>query len=342
PVPMLTLNGAFCIESVNPALCALSGYDRSELIGRSGDSLFEVGDLTARASSLRASMASARDARWIGRTALRRKDANTVPVDWQLARETQAGMLILTLTDISIHLRAEAEREALLNSERAARAEAERSNRLKEEFLATLSHELRTPLSAILGWSAVISRTEGLPPTVSQGVQAIERNSRLQAQMINDLLDYAGIAYGKLRLAMAVIDACPVVRAAVDVVQSIAHSAGVHLSASIVADGAHVEADPARLQQMVWNLLTNAIKFSPRGGTVELRAEVVSGGLRVLVRDQGQGIAAHFLPRIFERFSQQDATSTRRHGGLGLGLAIVKQIAELHGGSVSAFSEGEG
>src|SRR6185437_8149378 len=152
----------------------------------------------------------------------------------QPAGETQAGMLILTLTDISIHLRAEAEREALLNSERAARAEAERSNRLKEEFLATLSHELRTPLSAILGWSAVISRTEGLPPTVSQGVQAIERNSRLQAQMINDLLDYAGIAYGKLRLAMAVIDPCPVVRAAVDVVQSIAHSAGVHLSASIV------------------------------------------------------------------------------------------------------------
>lgn len=368
PVPMLTLDGSFSIESVNPALCSLSGYDRSELIGRSGDSLFEPGDLTERARSLQTQLrrqaqrdepgqqgaeghqgpqgppgqAHGPNARWTGRTTLRRKDAGVVPVDWQLARESAAGMLILTLTDISARLRGEIEREALLNSERAARAEAERSNRLKEEFLATLSHELRTPLSAILGWSAVISRSEGLPPTVRQGVQAIERNSRLQAQMINDLLDYAGIAYGKLRLAMAVIDPYPVIRAAVDVVQSIAQTAGVQLSATIAADAAHVEADPARLQQMVWNLLTNAIKFSPRGGMVQLRAEAVDEHLRVVVRDQGQGIAAHFLPHIFERFSQQDATSKRRHGGLGLGLAIVKQIAELHGGSVSAFSEGEG
>jgi CheY-like chemotaxis protein/anti-sigma regulatory factor (Ser/Thr protein kinase) len=141
---------------------------------------------------------------------------------------------------------------------------------------------------------------------------------------------------------MAVIDPYPVIRAAVDVVQGIAHTAGVQLSATIAADGTQVEADPARLQQMVWNLLTNAIKFSPRGGTVQLRADVVGNRLRVVVQDEGQGIAVHFLPRIFERFSQQDATSTRRHGGLGLGLAIVKQIAELHGGSVSAFSEGEG
>ncbi|HTT06458.1 MAG TPA: ATP-binding protein, partial [Steroidobacteraceae bacterium] len=257
-------------------------------------------------------------------------------------RESTGGMLILTLMDISERLRGEAEREALLNSERAARAEAERSNRLKEEFLATLSHELRTPLSAILGWSAVISRTEGLPATVTQGVHAIERNSRLQAQMINDLLDYAGITYGKLRLAMAVIDPCQAIRAAVDVVQGSAQSAGVQLSASLPADGVHVEADPSRLQQMVWNLLTNAIKFSPPGATVALRAEVADGHLRVVVRDQGQGIAPHFLPRIFERFSQQDATSKRRHGGLGLGLAIVRQMAELHGGSVTAFSEGEG
>ncbi|HEX4049347.1 MAG TPA: response regulator [Steroidobacteraceae bacterium] len=341
PVPMLTLNGSFHIESVNPAFCALSGYDRSELIGRSGDSLFEASDLTEQARSQRAT-ALAPDGRWTGRAAVRRSDASTVPVDWQLARESAGGMLILTLTDISARLRGETEREALLSSERAARAEAERSNRLKEEFLATLSHELRTPLSAILGWSAVINRTEGLPATVAQGVQAIERNSRLQAQMINDLLDYAGIAYGKLRLAMAVIDPYAVIRAAVDVVQGIAQGAGVQLSASIVADGAHVEADPARLQQMVWNLLTNAIKFSPRGGTVQLRAGVENGRLHVVVRDQGQGIAAHFLPRIFERFSQQDATSKRRHGGLGLGLAIVKQIAELHGGTVTAFSEGEG
>ncbi|HEY7929999.1 MAG TPA: response regulator [Steroidobacteraceae bacterium] len=341
PVPMLTLNGQFRIESVNPAFCALSGFERPELIGVAGESLFDPGELTERARSQQA-LAPGPAARWTGRAALRRKAPGLTAVEWQLARESTGGMLILTLTDISERLRGETEREALLSSERAARAEAERSNRLKEEFLATLSHELRTPLSAILGWSAVISRTEGLPATVTQGVQAIERNSRLQAQMINDLLDYAGITYGKLRLAMSVIDPYPVIRAAVDVVQGAAQSAGVQLSATLPADGAQVEADPSRLQQMVWNLLTNAIKFSPRGATVELGAQVVQGRLRVMVRDQGQGIAAHFLPRIFERFSQQDATSKRRHGGLGLGLAIVRQMAELHGGSVTAFSEGEG
>ncbi|MGH8142309.1 MAG: hybrid sensor histidine kinase/response regulator, partial [Steroidobacteraceae bacterium] len=205
----------------------------------------------------------------------------------------------------------------------------------------TLSHELRTPLSAILGWSAVIGRISGLPPTVLQGVQAIERNSRLQAQMIADLLDYAGIAYGKMRLVTTVVDPFAIVRAALDVVQANAQAAGIRIEASLAHEELYVEADPARLEQVAWNLLSNAIKFSVAGGSVELTAGRAGSCFRMVVRDRGKGIAPEFLPRIFERFSQQDASSSRSHGGLGLGLAIVKQLVDLHGGSIRAQSEGE-
>jgi PAS domain S-box-containing protein len=340
PVAMAVLDSALRLESVNPAFCALTGSRPGELIGLPADQLLVFregeGELFSAAASDGGNLS-----RWKAHGSLRRKDGSIAQVEWQVAREGSSGARILTLTDITLRLRTETEREALLASERAARAEAERSNRLKEEFLATLSHELRTPLSAILGWSAVIGRTTGLPPTVLQGVQAIERNSRLQAQMIADLLDYAGIAFGKMRLATSVVDPYPIVRAALDVVQTHAQSAGISLHAVLAQEEICIEADPARLEQIVWNLLSNAIKFSAAGGSVELSAGRAGERFRLVVRDHGKGIAAEFLPRIFERFSQQDASSTRSHGGLGLGLAIVKQLAELHGGSIEAMSEGE-
>jgi CheY-like chemotaxis protein/nitrogen-specific signal transduction histidine kinase len=245
-------------------------------------------------------------------------------------------------TDITLEVGAERAREALLESERAARTEAERSNRLKEEFLATISHELRNPLNAILGWASVLSRKPDLPAPVMHGLQAIERNSRLQAQMISDLLDYAGITFGKVRLATETIDPYPVVRAALEVVNASAQSTGITIRASFEEEPVRIEADAARLQQVVWNLLSNAVKFSPKGSEVQLTAGRSGDCFSLVVSDNGIGIEADFLPRIFERFSQQDATTTRSHGGLGLGMAIVKQLAELHGGSIHAFSAGKG
>jgi len=341
PVAMAMMDPALRLESVNPAFCALTGYASAELIGLPGDQLFACRRMHESGLFSAAALDSGNLSRWKAHGSLTRKDGSVAQVEWQVAREGNSGARILAVTDITARLRIEAEREALLASERAARAEAERSNRLKEEFLATLSHELRTPLSAILGWSAVIGRTAGLPPVVLQGVQAIERNSRLQAQMIGDLLDYAGIAFGKMRLATSVVDPYPIVRAALDVVQANAHAAGVSVQALLADEEIHVEADPARLEQVVWNLLSNAIKFSDRAGRVELSAQRCGERFRLVVRDHGKGIAPEFLPRIFERFSQQDAGSARSHGGLGLGLAIVKQLVELLGGSIRAASEGE-
>jgi signal transduction histidine kinase/CheY-like chemotaxis protein len=271
-----------------------------------------------------------------------RKLSGEADVEWQIATERESGACILIAEDVSVRMQAERTRDNLLISERTARAEAERSNRLKEEFLATLSHELRNPLNAILGWATVLSRQPELPQAVTQGVQAIERNARIQARMISDLLDYAGITVGKVRLVVENIDPIPVVRAAIDGVIQSARDAGVAIQPLFDEEPLRIDADAARLQQIVWNLLTNAIKFSPRGGKVEMVAARNGAMFRLMVKDYGQGIEADFLPRIFDRFSQQDATTTRSHGGLGLGMAIVKQLSEAHGGQIRAESAGKG
>ena len=217
---------------------------------------------------------------------------------------------------------------------------AERSDRLSEEFLATLSHELRNPLNAILGWATVLIRKPDLPEPVMHGLQAIERNARFQAQMISDLLDYAGITLGKVPLMAETIDPYPVTRAALDAVSGPAQSAGVEIRASFADEALTIEADAVRLQQMLGNLLSNAVKFSKKSGVVRLEAGRDGDCLILVVTDEGRGIEPEVLPRIFERFSQRDATTPRSHGGLGLGLAIVKQLTELHGGSIHAYSAG--
>ena len=339
PVSIAMLDQSLKFESVNPALCSLTGYSAEELIGLPAATVFGEG---VKVFELDRTELSARDKPREGHLEFARKDGSTAQIEWRLNAEAVSGVRILVLTDISYRLRTEHERENLLARERVARADAERSNRLKEEFLATISHELRNPLNAILGWATILGRTEGLPPNVLRGVQAIERNSKLQAQMIADLLDYAGITFGKIRLSASTTDPYTAVRAAVDVVQASASARKIEIRPSF--DGARlaVEADPARLQQIVWNLLSNAIKFSSEGGIVEVDACRAGDAFRLTVRDHGRGIAAPFLPRIFERFSQQDSSSTKNYGGLGLGLAIVKQLVELHGGTVDVFSAGEG
>jgi signal transduction histidine kinase len=229
-----------------------------------------------------------------------------------------------------------------LESERAARAEAERISRLKGELLAALSHEIRNPLNAILGWATILTRRNDLPEQVTQALQAIERNSRLQARMISDLLDYAAISEGKVRLATETIDPYPVVRMALDGVAAAARSAAVAVEAAFDGESMRIEADPARLQQIVACLLTNAVKFSNRGEVVRLMAARSGDVFRLVVSDRGKGIEPQFLRRIFDRFGFEDSAGTHSPGGLGLGMAIAKRLTDLHSGMIRAESAGKG
>jgi PAS domain S-box-containing protein len=234
------------------------------------------------------------------------------------------------------------ERERLLQSERAARSEAERASRIKDEFLATLSHELRTPLNAVLGWANALRVGHPRPEALAEGLETIERNARAQAQMIEDLLDMSRIVSGKVRLDVQRVDLPAILAASIDTVRAGAWAKGVQLQAILDPLNAPVSGDPGRLQQVFWNLLNNAIKFTPKGGRVQVLLERVNSHLEVSIIDTGEGISPEFLPFIFDRFKQADASTTRRHGGLGLGLAIVKQLVELHGGGVRAKSAGLG
>ncbi len=239
--------------------------------------------------------------------------------------------------------RASAEQDKLLESERAARNESERASRIKDEFLATLSHELRTPLNAILGWAQVLRMSEPAAPEVLRdGIDTIERNARSQAQIIDDLLDMSRIISGKIRLDVQQLDLGSVIRDAVATVQPAADAKEIRLHTLLDPLAGPIAGDPNRLRQVLWNLLSNAVKFTPRGGRVQVLLERVNSHLEVSVIDSGEGIDPAFLPHVFDRFRQADATTTRRHGGLGLGLAIVKQLVELHGGGIRAKSPGKG
>ena len=230
----------------------------------------------------------------------------------------------------------------LLESERSARAEAERISRVKDEFLATLSHELRTPLNAILGWTQVLRGEPANTADMEAGLATIERNARAQTQIIEDLLDMSKIISGKVRLEVQPLQLDQIVAAAVDTMQPAATLKGIDLQTLIDPQACTISGDPNRLQQVFWNLLSNAIKFTPKLGKVQVVLARVYSQLEVSVADSGEGIAPEFLPHVFDRFRQQDASTTRRHGGLGLGLAIVKQLVELHGGTVQVESAGLG
>jgi PAS domain S-box-containing protein len=242
--------------------------------------------------------------------------------------------------DITVRKNFERERESLLNSERAAREEAEQAGRLKDEFLATLSHELRTPLNAILGWSQLLS-ISSQEVDLKEGIDAIRRNARAQAQLIEDLLDMSRIISGKVRLDVQSTDLAAVIQAAIESISPAAEAKDIRVRTVLDPHAGHVSGDPTRLQQVIWNLLTNATKFTPKGGKVDVFLERVNSHLEITVRDTGIGIAPDHLPVVFERFRQIDSSTSRSHGGLGLGLSIVKQLVELHGGTVRVTSPGE-
>ncbi|HVQ74661.1 MAG TPA: ATP-binding protein, partial [Candidatus Binatia bacterium] len=234
------------------------------------------------------------------------------------------------------------ERRHLLESERSARTEAERASAMKDEFLATLSHELRTPLGAILGWSHILRARTARDPEILQGLEVIERNARMQTQLIEELLDMSRITSGKMRLDIQGVDLVGVIEAALATVRPAADAKAISLSARLDPAAGTMSGDPNRLQQIVWNLLSNAIKFTGRNGRVEVLLRRVSSHVEITVADTGIGITPEFLPHVFDRFRQADASRTRTTQGLGLGLSIVKRLVELHGGTVEATSAGAG
>jgi PAS domain S-box-containing protein len=265
---------------------------------------------------------------------------------------THEGQIIGTLTiidDVTERVVREAELQAqleartqLLASEKSARATAEEANSLKDEFLATISHELRTPLTSIIGWANMLRTGKLDAETTARALETIYRNAQSQNQLIADLLDVSRITSGKLRLDVRTVELPPIIEAALDAARPAAEAKGVRLQAMIDPQAGPISGDADRLQQIIWNLLTNAVKFTPKGGRVQVKLARVNSHVEITVSDTGAGISRDFLPYVFDRFRQADAATTRVHGGLGLGLSIVRQLTELHGGTARVESAGEG
>ena len=242
--------------------------------------------------------------------------------------------------EIAERKQAEEERARMLVREQAARAEAEAANRTKDEFLATLSHELRTPLTAILGWSHLLKTNKFDEQNTTRALETIERNARSQSQLIDDLLDVSRIITGKLHLDVRPVELSNIVEAAIDSTRPAADAKAIQFELTLDKSAGQVSGDASRLQQVVWNLFTNAVKFTPEGGRVRVRLEHADDHAEIIVSDTGQGINPQFLPYIFDRFRQADGSTTRKHGGLGLGLAIARHLIEMHGGTIKAHSDG--
>jgi PAS domain S-box-containing protein len=265
-----------------------------------------------------------------------------ISVFGKLHRDGDAARLIGVATDVTQRKRAESEREALLRQARDAQYLAEQAVRMKDEFLAMLSHELRTPMSAMHGWLHLLKTGKLSAEQQITALDTIERNARVQTQLVNDLLDVSRIVTGKMDLETSVVHLDRAVESAIDSARLPAGSRGIDLVAYIGRGAWPVQGNPERLQQVFSNLLSNAIKFSPKGSRVEIRLDRAGERAQIAVIDQGEGISAEMLPHVFERFRQADSSTSRRHGGLGLGLAIVRSLVELHGGTVGASSPGLG
>jgi len=269
-----------------------------------------------------------------------------MPQSGRIGPLDDTGVLVGTVTiveDVSDRLASESVLRKQIEAQQLARGMAENALRAKDDFLSTLSHEIRTPLNAVLGWARIlIARGDIDRALLDRALHVIERNATAQARMIDDMLDMARIAAGKLRLEMQPVDVVKVVLAAVDVVMPAAHAKRVTLRTNLDPRTPNVMGDQDRLQQVIWNLLSNALKFTEAGGSIDVRLALNGRFARIVIADTGHGISPEFLPHVFERFRQADASSSRRHGGLGVGLALVHDLIVLHGGSVQAQSEGEG
>ena len=268
-----------------------------------------------------------------------------MPQSCRIAPLIADGVIVGTVTvvhDVTDRVRSESEMRRQIAVAEEARTLAEEALRQKDEFLATLSHEIRTPLNAVIGWTRILRSRTVDAAMLENALRVIDRNATAQSRLIEDMLDMARIVSGKLRLELAPVDLVAITSAAIDVLTPAAAAKGVALRAQLPARPRAIIADADRVQQIAWNLLSNAVKFTPQGGTIEVQIPDEPEPVRLVVRDNGQGIAPEFLPYVFERFRQANASTSRSEGGLGLGLALVRQLVELHGGRISAQSEGIG
>jgi PAS domain S-box-containing protein len=337
------------VTFMNPVAETLTGWRLAETAGRPLAEAFRIVDEASRQPAESPIDRVLRDGGVVGlasRTLLVRRDGAERPIDDSGApvRDgfgTAVGVVVV-FRDVTEHRQAEEERTYLLGAERAARSRAEALNRSRDEFLATLSHELRTPLTAILGWARLL-QTGGLDSaTTRRAIETIERNARLQAQLIDDLLDVSRVVSGQVRLDVRPVDLVSVAQAVLEAFGPAADAKRIRVQAALDPGAGSVRGDAARLQQVVWNLVSNAIKFTPEGGEIEVVLSSQPERVTLQVRDTGIGISPEFLPHVFDRFSQEEGGTTRRRGGLGLGLAIVRHLVELHGGTVHAQSPGDG
>lgn len=350
-----TLEGI--VTSWNKAAEQLFGYSAAEMIGQSitriipDDLQYEEVDILAKLRQ------GGRIERY--ETIRRRKDGELVEISLTISPIRDSSGRVVGAAkvahDITARRRAEralrereselsklvSERDFLLQSERTARSEAERLSHVKDEFLATLSHELRTPLNAIQGWATLLREKRARPEDHQRGLETIERNVRIQTQIVNDLLDMSRIISGKIHLEVQPLYLHDVVGQAIESVLQTAAAKNIRLIPLLDSRIGLVRGDPNRLHQVLWNLLSNAIKFTPGGGRVQVVLERVNSHVEISVEDNGIGIRDEFLPHVFDRFRQADPGSSRKFGGLGLGLSIVKSLVELHGGSVRVKSPGE-
>jgi PAS domain S-box-containing protein len=336
-IALLDEQGRFA--DANPALLRLLGRSREDLLGHPV-SAFAPPQWRAAIQREIEAPAPQRPP-WRGEFPLLATGGRPVHLEWSVSSHVEPGVRIAIAIDVSERHELEQRRRDVLEREQAARQEAERHSRTKDDFIAVLSHELRTPLNAIIGWVHILQR-RGTTPEAGKGLEAIERNVKTQARIISDILDVSRINSGKLRLDREWTDAAELVTNSIEALAGSIAEKKLQVEAVVQQAHAPVYVDPARFQQIFWNLMTNAVKFSREGGRVRVTLQPEGDRLVLEVQDFGQGIQGDFLPHLFDRFTQSDAPGNRRHGGLGLGLSIVKHLVDLHGGAVSAHSGGLG
>ncbi|MGH9754396.1 MAG: ABC transporter substrate binding protein [Blastocatellia bacterium] len=331
-------------KMVNQRFCEIAGYAEAEMLEMGSSDILHPDDLPRIVELKRRLMETGES--FVTEQRYRRKDGSEVWVTSHVSpiRDAQGAIekAVAVVIDITDRKRAERELEQILKQEKAARADAQAANQSKDEFLTVVSHELRSPLNSILGYARLLRTRPTDTAQIKQTVEIIERNGRMQLQLIEDLLDTARIISGKLKLEIHPVALIAVVTAALEAVRPAAQAKSIDIVSDLDPFAGQITGDPGRLQQVVWNLLSNAIKFTPQSGRVELCMESVNHHVRITVSDTGKGIEPEFLPFVFDRFRQSDSSSARRFGGLGLGLSLVKQLVELHGGMVEAASDGPG
>ena len=345
PLAIMVVNEKSKVQLWNPAAERIFGWLSGEILGRQIP-IIPQQSLTTFYNSFRGRPApvEASSIRGIEVECLRKNGTSLELEVWRAPLQDASGgfgSMLYILADISARKQAEQEKSDLLNRAQAARLEAERTNRLKDEFLATLSHELRTPLNAILGWARLLHGRQLDEKTTARAIESVERNAKIQTKLVEDLLDVSSIITGKWRLETRPVDLCTSVESSLEAIRTTLEAKEITLEKRLDSRVGLVLGDPSRLQQILWNLLSNAVKFTPQRGHIHVCVTREGAHAVISVKDNGKGIAEEFLPYVFERFRQADGSLTRKYGGLGLGLAIARHLTELHGGTIEVESAGE-